>query len=306
MKILLTGANGLVGHSIVESSGMKIHDLLTPSHQELDLLNADAVFAYLDREKPNYIIHAAGKVGGIAANCKSPMEFLLSNMDMGRNLIYGAYKAGIKRFLNLGSSCMYPRNHNEPLTEDMVLKGELEPTNEGYALAKVMCARLCDYISREHPAYQYKTLIPCNLYGRWDKFRTTNAHMIPAVIHKIHQAKETGVASVEIWGSGQARREFMYSGDLAECIVYCLDHFEEMPSYLNVGLGTDYTVDEYYAAIAKVVGYTGTFTHNLSKPEGMKRKLTDLTRMKRYGWQAETSLAEGIRKTYEFYLRTER
>lgn len=306
MKILLTGANGLVGHSIVESEEMKSHELLTPSHQELDLLDAAAVRTYLRREQPDCIIHAAGKVGGIAANCKAPMEFLLPNMDMGRNLIYGAYQEGIKRFLNLGSSCMYPRNHEEPLTEDMVLKGELEPTNEGYALAKVMCARLCEYISREHPEYAYKTLIPCNLYGRWDKFRTSNAHMIPAVIHKLHKAKKEGTTSVEIWGTGQARREFMYSGDLAACIAYCLAHFDTMPGYLNAGLGMDYTVDEYYQTIARVVGYTGSFTHDESKPEGMKRKLTDLTRLNAFGWSAQTSLEEGIRKTYEFYLGTNR
>lgn len=307
MKLLLTGANGLVGHSIVECLADRgNYELLTPTHQELDLLDAEAVLLYLKKEKPDCIIHAAGKVGGIAANCKAPMEFLLTNMDMGRNLIYGAYQAGIKRFLNLGSSCMYPRNHETPLTEDMVLKGELEPTNEGYALAKVMCARLCEYISREHPEYEYKTLIPCNLYGRWDKFRTENAHMIPAVIHKLHMAKEQGLDTVEIWGSGQARREFMYSGDLADSISYCLEHFDSLPGYLNVGLGVDYTVDEYYQTIAKVVGYTGTFTHNRSKPEGMKRKLTDVTRLKKFGWQAKTSLEDGIRETYSFYLSTTR
>ena len=304
MKLLLTGANGLVGHSIVEHLKKSQYELLMPSHQELDLLDAGAVVAYLKKEQPDCIIHAAGKVGGIAANCKAPMEFLLTNMDMGRNLIYGAYQAGIKRFLNLGSSCMYPRNHETPLTEDMVLKGELEPTNEGYALAKVICARLCEYISREHPEYEYKTLIPCNLYGRWDKFQTENAHMIPAVIHKLHLAKEQGQKTVEIWGSGQARREFMYSADLADCIGYCLDHFDTLPTYLNVGLGMDYTVDEYYTTIATVVGYTGEFIHDLSKPEGMKRKLTDVTRLRDFGWRAKTPLEAGIRATYDFYLST--
>lgn len=305
MKILITGASGLVGHSIVECKAMQKHELLTPGHKELDLADMNAVVEFLKKEKPDCIIHAAGKVGGIAANTKAPMEFLLANMDMGRNIIYGAYKAGIKKFINLGSSCMYPRNSEKPLTEDMVLKGELEPTNEGYALAKVMCARLCEYISREHPEFQYKTLIPCNLFGRWDKFRTERAHMIPAVIHKLHEAKEKGLDTVSIWGSGQARREFMYSGDLADCIAYCLDNFEAMPAYMNVGIGHDYTVDEYYQTIAAVIGYKGEFVHDLSKPEGMKRKLTDVNLLHEFGWQAKTSLTEGIRQAYEFYLATE-
>lgn len=306
MKILITGANGLVGHSLVENEALQENELLTPSHQELDLLDYAAVRQYLEQVKPDCIIHAAGKVGGIAANCKAPMEFLLSNMDMGRNIIYGAFETGVKKFINLGSSCMYPRNSEKPLAEDMVLKGELEPTNEGYALAKVMCARLCDYISRQHPEFQYKTLIPCNLYGRWDKFRTENAHMIPAVIHKLYKAKEEGVETVEIWGTGQARREFMYSGDLADCIAYSLKNFDRLPTYLNVGLGHDYTVDEYYEAVAKVVGYKGKFTHNTDKPEGMKRKLTDVTNLSAFGWQAKTSLEEGLCKTFEFYMQTER
>ena len=306
MRILITGSNGLVGHSIVENEAMQKHELLTPSHKDLDLLDYAAVCSYLQKEKPDCIIHAAGKVGGVAANCKAPMEFLLANMDMGRNIIYGAFETGVKKFINLGSSCMYPRDSEKPLTEDMVLKGELEPTNEGYALAKVMCARLCDYISRQHPEFQYKTLIPCNLYGRWDKFRTEDAHMIPAVIHKLYMAKENGTKTVEIWGTGKARREFMYSGDLADCIAYSLANFDRLPTYLNVGLGHDYTVDEYYEAIAKVVGYTGNFIHNTDKPEGMKRKLTDVARLSAFGWQAKTSLDEGLSKTFEFYLQTNR
>ncbi len=149
-------------------------------------------------------------------------------------------------------------------------------------------------------------LIPCNLYGRWDKFRTENAHMIPAVIHKLYMAKKNGLDTVEIWGTGKARREFMYSGELADCIAYSIDHFEKLPTYLNVGLGHDYTVDEYYEAIAKIVGYTGKFTHNTEKPEGIKRKLTYVTNLKAFGWQSKISLTEGLQKTFEFYLQTER
>ena len=201
---------------------------------------------------------------------------------------------------------MYPKDSDTSLSEDMVLQGELEPTNEGYALAKIVCARLCSYISREHPELQYKTLIPCNLYGRWDKFRSERAHMIPAAIHKLHEAKRQNLPCVEIWGTGTARREFLYSEDFGACVVYCLEHFQAMPDMMNVGLGHDYTIDEYYQAAAEVVGYQGSFMHDTAHPEGMKRKLTDISRQLSFGWKARTSLSEGLSKTYEFYLQTDR
>jgi len=306
MKIFITGAHGLAGGNIVEALQGMGYELLTPTHRELDLLDCAAVAAYLEKQQPDVVIHAAGVVGGIAANIKAPVRFLLTNMDMGRNVIYESYQAGVKKLINLGSSCMYPRNSEKPLTEEMVLTGELEPTNEGYALAKCMCTRLCQYLDQENPSCQYKTLIPCNLYGKGDKFRTERAHMIPAVIHKLYMAKKEGRTEVSIWGSGKARREFLYAGDLGDCVRYCVAHFDTMPNLMNVGIGHDYTVDEYYEAIANVVGYDGTFTHDLSKPEGMKRKLTDITRLKAFGWQPKTCLENGIRKTFEYYLTSEK
>lgn len=301
MKILITGANGLVGRNLTEAAGSKKYELLTPSHKELELLDKNAVAAYLERNRPDMVIHAAGVVGGISANTAEPLKFLTENLDMGRNVIYGAYRAGVKKFINLGSSCMYPRNHDTPLTEEMILTGELEPTNEGYALAKIVCARMCSYITRENPAFQYKTLIPCNLYGRWDKFFGDAAHMIPAVIHKIYRAIEDGQNEIEIWGDGSARREFMYAGDLAEFVWLAVERFEELPPVINVGTGKDYSVDEYYQTIAKVVGYKGTFKHDLSKPAGMRRKLTDIIRMKNFGWYPTTTLEQGISLTLDFY-----
>ena len=303
MKILVTGASGLVGHNIIESFHDQNHELLTPSHKELDLLNKTAVSNYLKINQPDFVIHAAGLVAGITVNNRYPLRFLLENMDMGRNIIYEAYQAGIKKLINLGSSCMYPRNHQEPLTEDLILKGELEPTNEGYALAKIACARMCSYIMKENPEFKYKTLIPCNLYGRWDKFTEDNAHMIPAVIHKISQAVDNGQNEVEIWGDGLARREFMYVGDLADCIWYSVEHFDKLPELMNVGLGVDYTINEYYETIAKVIGFKGIFTHDLTKPTGMNRKLTDVSKMLQFGWKPKVSLEEGIKKTFEFYCQ---
>ena len=257
MKILLTGASGMVGRNILESPRSQNYELLTPSHKDLDLTDKAAVLNYLEKNRPDMVIHAAGLVGGITANNAEPLKFLVENLDMGRNVIHGAYQAGVKKFINLASSCMYPRNHETPLTEDMILTGELEPTNEGYALAKIACARMCNYITRENPAFQYKTLIPCNIYGCWDKFFGERAHMIPAVIQRLSQAVADGKGEIEIWGDGTARREFMYAGDLADCIWQAVERFNDLPEMMNVGLGFDYSVNDYYAAIAKAVGFNG-------------------------------------------------
>lgn len=302
-KLLLTGAHGMVGRNIQEHPAASGFDLLTPGRSELDLTDYPTTLAYLQTHTPEIVVHAAGKVGGIQANIKAPVEFLLSNLDMGRNIVWGARQAGIQRFINLGSSCMYPRGHNEPLTEDMVLTGELEPTNEGYAIAKVATARLCDYISREDPAFRYKTLIPCNLYGRFDKFDPQHSHLVPAIILKVHQAVQSGAGEVEIWGDGTARREFMYAGDLAAAVFRAVQEFDSLPQYMNVGLGFDYTINEYYQTVAKILGYQGGFVHNVVKPVGMARKLVSIKRQEAWGWKASHSLAEGIRNTYNYYLK---
>lgn len=303
IKVLLTGGGGMVGSNLLEHPSIGEFDVLAPRSNELDLRDFDSVQAYLRKYQPDMVIHAAGKVGGIQANMREPVSFLLDNLDMGRNIVWASHQTGIKRLLNLGSSCMYPRNHNEPLSEEMVLKGELEPTNEGYALAKVMTARLCEYIVREDASYQYKTLIPCNLYGRYDKFDPAHSHLIPAIIHKVHQAKQTGDAFVEIWGDGTARREFMYAGDLSDAIVRAIKNFDTLPNYMNIGLGHDYTINEYYQAAADVMGYAGEFIHDLSKPVGMARKLVSIERQQVWGWSSKSTLHEGIARTYEYYVR---
>lgn len=293
----------MVGRNLLEHSNIGEFEVLAPRSGELDLRDFSAVQTYLHKHQPDMVIHAAGKVGGIQANMREPVGFLMDNLDMGRNIVWAAHQAGIKRLINLGSSCMYPRNHSEPLREEMVLKGELEPTNEGYALAKVVTARLCEYIMREDASYQYKTLIPCNIYGRHDKFDPAHSHLIPAIIHKIHQAKQTGQAFVEIWGDGTARREFMYAGDLADAMLRAIENFDTLPAYMNVGLGHDHTINEYYQASANVMGYTGNFVHDLSKPVGMARKLVSVERQQAWGWAARHGLCEGIEKTYGFYLK---
>lgn len=303
LRILLTGGGGMVGRNLLEHPALAKFEVLAPRSNELDLRDFSAVQLYLSQYKPDMVIHAAGKVGGIQANMREPVGFLLENLDMGRNIVWAAHQAGIKRLINLGSSCMYPRNHSEPLREEMVLKGELEPTNEGYALAKVVTARLCEYIMREDASCHYKTLIPCNLYGRHDKFDPAHSHLIPAIIHKVYLARQAGEASVEIWGDGTARREFMYAGDLADAILKAINSFETLPGCMNIGLGHDYTINEYYQATADVLGYKGGFVHDLSKPVGMARKLVSIERQTTWGWKAQHELREGIEKTYEFYLR---
>ncbi len=303
IRILLTGGGGMVGRNLLEHPAIAEFDVLAPRSGELDLRDSGAVRSYLGKHSPDMVIHAAGKVGGIQANMREPVRFLLDNLDMGRNIVWAAHEAGIKQLINLGSSCMYPRNHSEPLCEEMVLKGELEPTNEGYALAKVVTARLCEYIMREDAGRQYKTLIPCNIYGRHDKFDPTHSHLIPAIIHKIHQAKQAGQASVEMWGDGNARREFMYAGDLADALVRAIKQFDTLPALMNVGLGHDHSINEYYGVVADVLGYEGGFTHDLSKPVGMARKLVSTERQQAWGWSAQSGLREGIEKTYGYYLK---
>lgn len=292
----------MVGKNILENSELQEHEFFAPASSDVNLLNYLIVLNYIKDVEPDLVIHCAGVVGGIQANIKNPVKYLVDNMDMGRNIVMASKEAGVKKLINFGSSCMYPRNKDSGLTEDLILTAELEPTNEGYALAKIVTARLCDYINREDSDYHYKTVIPCNLYGRWDKFSPKNSHMIPAAIKKIDDAKRSGDSSIEIWGDGEARREFMLASEVADFIAYVLPKFDKMPTYINIGLGHDYTINEYYQAIANVVGYDGKFEHDLSKPVGMKRKLSDVSLQKNLGWASKVSLEEGLKQTYQFYL----
>jgi GDP-L-fucose synthase len=301
MKIFLTGGTGMVGRNILENPSAHKHDFFAPTSQELNLLDRDAVRVSLSKEKPDLIIHSAGLVGGIQANINNPVDFLLKNTDMALNVISSAASVGIKNLINLGSSCMYPRETSNPLNENLILQGELEPTNEGYALAKIVATRLCEYIVREDTTKNYKTLIPCNLYGRHDKYGKANSHLIPAVIRKMHEAKLAGNETVTIWGDGSARREFMNAADLAEFIYFAMDRLERIPQNLNVGLGHDYSIAEYYRAVASVVGFEGSFEYDLSKPVGMRQKLLDVSQLESLGWRYKINLMDGVNEAYDFY-----
>lgn len=303
MKIFLTGGNGMVGKNILSYSEAKNFTFIHPSSKELNLQDYNAVDEFIKINKPDFIIHAAGLVGGIQANIANPVNFLMVNLDIGRNIILAAKNNNVKHFMNLASSCMYPRNAENPLAEELILQGELEPTNEGYAIAKIVSTRLCEYISKEDKSFIYKTIIPCNLYGKYDKFSPEHSHMVPAVINKIQDAVQNNKSEIDIWGDGLSRREFMYAEDLANFVFYAIANFEKMPQNLNVGLGYDYTINEYYSVIAKVLGYNGTFVHDLTKPVGMRQKLIDDTKLKQFGWKHSTSLEEGIQKTVDYFKK---
>jgi GDP-L-fucose synthase len=302
-KLLITGAGGMVGRNLLAHPAIKRWRICAPSRAELDLADRAATEAYFRNECPDVVLHAAGRVGGIQANIANPVAFLVENMDASRNVIMAARAAGVKNLLNLGSSCMYPRGHSEPLREEQILTGELEPTNEGYAIAKIMAARLCQYIRQQNAEMFYKTLIPCNLYGKYDKFDEESSHLVPAIISKIHHAKARRLKEVVIWGDGQACREFMFAGDFVEALVKALEEPSSLPDLMNIGLGLDHSITTYYEAAAHVIGWTGSFKFDTSRPVGMARKLVDTSRQTSWGWQAQTSLEDGIRETYSYYLR---
>lgn len=302
--VLLTGGGGMVGRNILEHADSAHWNFVAPTSRRLNLAHFDATRRFFDEHRPDAIVHCAGLVGGIQANMAHPVDFLVTNVDLARNVLLAARSAGVTRVLNLASSCMYPRHGANPLVEDSILTGELEPTNEGYALAKIYSTRLCQYLNREDPALHYKTIIPCNIYGPHDKFDPTRSHLIPAIIHKVYSAKAGGHPQVEIWGDGTARREFMYAGDLAHGVLRALTRFEDLPDVINFGLGQDYSINEYYEAAAQVIGWNGTFVHDTSKPVGMKQKQVDVSRQRAWGWMPSTSLQAGIEATYAHYLRT--
>ena len=237
------------------------------------------------------------------ANIADPVGFLVQNQSINLNVIMGALEAGIERLIYVGSSCMYPRDYINQLKEEYLLAAPLEPTNEGYALAKVSGAKLCEYCNRQHGT-AYKVLIPCNLYGPYDHFDPVSGHLIAAMIRKLHEAKESGSPTVQIWGDGTARREFLYIDDLAEYMYGCIGKLDQLPDYLNVGYGDDFTVFDYYRMGAEAIGFEGEFEFDTSKPVGMMRKLLDSTRAADLGWRPATHPSEGIKCTYKYYLST--
>ena len=297
-KILVTGHRGMVGSAIVrrlQAGGYT--QLLTPTHAELDLLDQRAVHDFLAHERPDYLFIAAAKVGGIQANNSYRADFLYQNLLIEANLIHGAHLAGVQRLMFLGSSCIYPRDCPQPIKEDYLLTGPLEPTNEPYALAKIAGIKLAENYNRQH-GRQYVSVMPTNLYGPNDNYDLANSHVLPALIRKAHEAKLRGDGDYVVWGSGTPRREFLYVDDLADACVHLMESGYDGP-LVNIGTGVDVTIRELAETVMQVVGFDGRIVFDSSKPDGTPRKLLDVSRLAALGWRARVALRDGIRSAYE-------
>tara|TARA_B100001063_G_scaffold210454_1_gene208135 strand:+ start:756 stop:1706 length:951 start_codon:yes stop_codon:yes gene_type:complete len=303
-KILITGGSGMVGRNFFEHHKSKGYSILRPKRTEMNLLNFNEIDNYLLKNKPDLIIHAAARVGGIQANIKNPTLFLCENVDLGKNLLLAAKKQNIKKVINLSSSCVYPKNMETPLEEDFILSGSLEPTNEAYAIGKIFTQKLCSYINKEFAGFSYKTLIPCNLFGKYDNFDLESGHLLPNIINKIHNAKINKLNTVTIWGDGSVKREFMYVKDLIDCIYYSIEKFSKMPEIMNVGVGKDYSVLDYYNFVAQSLDWKGDFEFDMKKPVGQKQKLVSVKRLNKFGWQSKTPLQNSINETVNYYIES--
>jgi GDP-L-fucose synthase len=301
MRIYVAGHRGLVGSALVrEIEKHPEHTWIGKSRSELDLLDRKAVFDFLASEKPDAVIIAAAKVGGIMANSTYPVEFLSENLQIETNLIDGAHAAGIDKLLFLGSSCIYPKLAPQPIKEEYLLTGPLEQTNEPYALAKISGLKLVQAYRKEYQR-RWISVMPTNIYGSGDNFDEKTSHVLPALIGKLHTAMKAGSRSVIIWGSGTPKREFMYSEDLASACIFLLENYND-DSHINVGTGTDLSISELAQTIAKVVGFEGEIQFDTSKPDGTPRKLLDVTRINSLGWSSSMPLNQGIELTYRWYL----
>ena len=301
-KIFIAGHRGMVGSAIVrnlEKQGYS--NIITKSRKELDLLNQQAVADFFTKEKPEYVILAAAKVGGIEANRTQLGAFTYENLQIQNNIIHSSYLNGVKRLLFLGSSCIYPKFAPQPIQEEHLLTGPLEPTNYGYAIAKIAGLKMCEAYSTQYGC-DFISLMPTNLYGINDNFDLKNSHVLPALLRKFHEAKISAQNSVEVWGSGNPRREFLYVDDLADACVFIMNKKEKM-GLLNVGVGEDVTIRELAEIIKKIVGFVGEIKFDSSKPDGPPRKLLDVSRINTLGWKAKTPLDQGIAKVYEWYLK---
>lgn len=300
-KIYVAGHRGMVGGAVVnELKAQGFEQIIHRTSKELDLRNQQAVNTFMAEEKPDVVIIAAAKVGGILANDTYPYDFIYDNMIMECNLINAAHENDVNRVIFLGSSCIYPKFAPQPMKEDHLLTGELEPTNEWYAIAKIAGIKLCEALKKQHGRH-YFSMMPTNLYGEGDNFDLKTSHVLPAMIRKFHEAKENNHATVPLWGSGSPYREFLHVRDLAKAIVFAMEN--DMPDTLyNVGYGEDLTIKELAELIQKITGHEGDIDWDSSKPDGTPRKLMDSNKLRSLGWKPEISLEEGIKSTYDWFL----
>jgi GDP-L-fucose synthase len=309
-RIYVAGHNGLVGSAIVRVLRAQGHtDIVTRSHKELELTDQAAVAEFFRSERIDQVYLAAAKVGGIHANNSYPAEFIYDNMMVQANVVHEAWRSGVQKLLFLGSSCIYPRMAPQPIKEEYLMSGMLEPTNEPYAMAKIAGIKLCESYNRQYGT-DYRSVMPTNLYGPGDNYHPENSHVIPALMRRFHEARLGNAPEVVIWGSGKPMREFLYVDDMAEASVYVMNlgqaayagHTDPMHSHINVGTGEDVTIAELARLVGEVTGYSGRIGFDTSKPDGTPRKLLDVSKLKRLGWQARTPLPEGLRRAYAAFV----
>ncbi len=304
-KIYVAGHTGLVGSSIVrELRRQGYKNLCLIDHKSLDLRDQAAARAFFDAEKPEYVFMAAATVGGVVINNKLPGTFFYDNMAIGLNVIHAACQTGVKKLLYLGSNCIYPRDAEQPYKEASLLTGELEKTNEAYAIAKIACLKMCEFYNREYGT-DYISCMPCSTYGPGDHFDPEGSHVIPALIRKFHEARENNSPEVIMWGSGKPYREFIYIDDIAKATIFLMQNYSGNET-VNIGTGTEYTIAELAEIIRNVIGYEGKIVNDLSRPDGVPKKLVDSTKIFNMGWRPETSFEDGIRITYDDYVKRQK
>ncbi len=301
-KIYVAGHGGLVGSGIMgKLAQQSYNNIIYRTSQELDLRNQDSVTKFFAAQRPEYVFLAAAKVGGILANHTYPGQFIYENIMIEANVIHAAYIYGVKKLLFLGSSCIYPKLASQPIKEEYLLTGELEPTNEPYAIAKIAGIKMCQGYNKQYKT-NFISVMPTNLYGPNDNFDLTSSHVLPALIRKFHEAKISQQSSVEIWGTGKPRREFLHVDDLAEACIFLMDHYDGGKP-INIGTGLDITIADLAALIAKVVGYPGDIRYKTDMPDGTMRKMLDVSKITALGWKPQMALEDGIRLTYQWYMQ---
>lgn len=300
-KILILGGNGMVGKALIKLLANNHYtNLLYPTSKELDLTSQENTNKYFKKHKPEYVFHLAAKVGGIQANIRSPAEFGHSNLLMALSVIHSAHEIKVKKLLYVGSSCIYPKNCQMPIKEEYLMQGECEKTNESYALAKIVGLKLCESYAKQY-GDNFISVMPCNLYGDNDNFNPITSHVVSGMINKFSKAKSDNASEVVCWGDGSAKRELMYVDDVANGLLFCMDNYNDTTSHINIGTGKDVSMKELAETVKNIVGYTGKIVWDASKPAGMLRRVIDVSKLNKLGWEYTTELEEGIQKTYNWY-----